>query len=65
VTWRTAVPGGAVDWVPPSWQQVVAPDESLLLEVTMSAGPDPTVTATANGFELIYRPATESAPGCD
>jgi hypothetical protein len=65
VTWRTTVPGGAVDWVPPSWQQVVAPDESLLLEVTMSAGPDPTVTATANGFELIYRPATESAPGCD
>jgi len=65
VTWRTAAPNGVIDWVPAEWQQVVAPDETLLLEIVMSPGPDPTVSAVANGFEVTYRPATEPAPGCD
>jgi hypothetical protein len=65
VTWRTAVPEGAMDWVPPAWQQVVAMDESIVVTVVMSPGPDPTVTATANGLDLVYRPAREPAPGCD
>jgi hypothetical protein len=65
VTWRTAVPDGVIDWVPPAWQQVVGPDETLILVIEMSPGPDPTVVAMANGHAVIYRPAREPAPGCD
>jgi hypothetical protein len=65
IAWRTDVPDGVTDWVPPAWQQVVAPDESLILEIELSPGPDPTVVATANGHAVIYRPAQEPAPGCD
>ena len=65
VIWRTEVPAGAVDWIPPAWEQVVAMDESIVVTVLMSPGPDPTVVATANDHEVIYRPATEPAPGCD
>lgn len=65
VTWRTAVPGGATDWVPPAWQEVVGPDESIMVTVVMSPGPEPIVTAGANGLDLVYRPSREPAPGCD
>lgn len=65
VTWRTDVPADAVDWIPPAWEQVVAMDESIVVTVLMSPGPDPTVVASANGHEVVYRPATEPAPGCD
>ena len=65
VTWRTEVPAGSVSWVPPAWEQVVAMDESIILTVVMSPGPDPTVIATANDHAVVYRPAREPAPGCD
>lgn len=65
LAWRTEVPAGVTDWVPPAWRQVVAPDESLILEIEMSPGPDPTVVARASGHAVIYRPAQEPAPGCD
>lgn len=65
VTWRTEVPDGVIDWVPPAWRQVVAMDESIVLEIEMSPGPDPTVVTMANGHAVVYRPAQEPAPGCD
>jgi hypothetical protein len=65
VTWRTEVPDGVTDWVPPAWRQVVAPDESIVLDIVMAPGPDPTVVATANGHAVVYRPARELPPGCD
>jgi hypothetical protein len=65
VTWRTAVPEGVVDWVPPAWQQVVAMDETIVVTVVMSPGPDPTLTATANDHTVVYRPAQGPGPGCD
>jgi len=65
VTWRTAAPAGVVDWVPPAWEQVVAMDETIIVTVVMSPGPDPTVIATANDHAVVYRPAREPAPGCD
>lgn len=65
VTWRTDVPDGAVvDFVPPEWQPVVV-DESIGLEVLLESGEPPTVTATANGHDVVYVPAAEEAPGCD
>jgi hypothetical protein len=65
VTWRTTVPEGVVDWIPPAWKQVVAMDGSIVLEIEMSPGPDPTIVAMANGHAVVYRPAQEPAPGCD
>lgn len=65
VTWRASVPDGTTDWMPEAWRQVVAMDETIVLEILMSEGPDPTVTASANGAEVVYRPADEPPPGCD
>jgi hypothetical protein len=65
VTWRTVAPAGVVDWVPPAWQQVVAMDETIIVTVVMLPGPDPSLTATANGHTVVYRPAQEPGPGCD
>ena len=65
VAWRTTVPEGAVDWVPPAWQPVVDSDQSIVVTVIMSPGPDPTLTATANGHAVLYQPAEGPAPGCD
>ena len=65
VTWRTPVPAGTTDWVPPAWEQVVTMDQSIVLNVVMSPGPDPTVSATANGETLVYTPSNDTPPGCD
>ena len=65
IQWRTTVPDGVGDFLPPAWEQVVAMDESIVLEVLMSEGPDPTVVATANDHTVVYRPADEPHPGCD
>ena len=63
--WRTIVPAGVGDFLPPEWKQVVAMDESIVVEVLMAEGPNPTVTATANDHAVVYRPADEPHPGCD
>lgn len=65
VTWRTDAPDGVADWVPAEWRSAAAMDASIILDIVMSPGPDPTVTAAANGLEVVYRPATEPAPACD
>ena len=65
VTWRTDVPAGRVGWVPPEWEQVVAMDESIIVTVVMSPGPEPMLTATANDHRIMYHPAQEPDPGCD
>ena len=65
VSWQTDVPDGTTDWIPPAWQQVVAMDESIMVTVVMSEGPDPILTATANDHAVVYHPAREPNPGCD
>ena len=40
-------------------------DETIVLELLMTEGPDPTLTASANGLDLVYRPADGPSPGCD
>jgi hypothetical protein len=65
MTWRATDPDPAPDWVPPEWQQLVAMDQTLILSIVMTPGPDPRITATANGHSEEYAPATEPAPGCD
>ncbi|CAN5542081.1 hypothetical protein BH20CHL7_BH20CHL7_07940 [soil metagenome] len=65
VRWRTPVPGGVADFLPSEWAHGVAMDGSIVLEVLMSEGPDPRVTATMNGHSVVYRPTNDAAPGCD
>lgn len=65
VTWRASDPDAASDWIPAQWRQLVAMDQTLVLSVELSPGPDPRITATANDHSEIYEPAAEPAPGCD
>ncbi|HEX5014640.1 MAG TPA: hypothetical protein VFV72_10855 [Candidatus Limnocylindrales bacterium] len=64
IAWRTTVPDGSTDFVPPEWQPLVNSD-AIALEVLLKAGDPPTVTATANGHSVVYVPAPEDPPGCD
>jgi hypothetical protein len=65
VTWRTDVPAGSVDFIPPEWEPAVDPAEQIDLVLLMEAGPIPTITATANGHSVLYRATAEEPPGCD
>jgi hypothetical protein len=64
ITWRTDVPAGVTDFVPPEWEPLAA-DESIVVSVLLEAGDPPTVTATANNHDVAYTPASEPDPGCD
>ena len=65
ITWRTEVPDGAVDFVPPEWKPLVA-EESIVLEVLLEAGDPPTVTGDGErALRWCIVPASEEAPGCD
>jgi hypothetical protein len=64
VMWRTEVPAGDVDFIPPEWEPVVV-DEKIVLDVLMRTGEVPTMTAAANGHAVEYRASVEQPPGCD
>ena len=64
ITWRTEVPPGAIDWIPPEWEPLVQ-DEAVVVSVLMESGDPPTLTVTANGRDVVYLPATDGSPGCD
>ncbi len=59
VMWFTDEP------MPPEWQALVTDSETLDVSVMMSEGPAPTLRATAGGVTVVYRPTSESPPGCD
>jgi hypothetical protein len=65
VAWRTDAGNGAADFIPPAWLPVVDRGQAIELSIIMRAGPEPIITATANGHSVVYRPTTESPPGCD
>jgi hypothetical protein len=64
VHWRTEVPADRSDYVPPEWSDAVQ-DETIVLSITLRMTPDQSLSATANGFRVLYQPAAEQAPGCD
>lgn len=64
VTWRTEVPAGTLDFVPPAWQDAVVEDQSLVLTILLETDPSPRVTATANGHSVVYRPIVEPPVPC-
>ena len=53
--------------VPLEWADLVEPDsQTIIVEVLVTPGPDPTVTATANGHSVTYRPVTPpEIPPCE
>ena len=61
MTGRDGVP------VPSAWTDLVDPNaHTVVVDVLVTAGPDPTVTATANGHSVVYEPvAAEAVPSCD
>jgi hypothetical protein len=64
VWWMTGTNGVPV---PPAWADLVdLKAHTLDVEVLVTPGPDPTVTATANGHSVVYEPvAPEAVPSCD
>lgn len=63
VMWRTAVPAGTDPFVPEPWLPLVVED-SLTVEVLVTAGPPASLTATANGHKVVYEPSPDAAPPC-
>jgi hypothetical protein len=62
--WMTGTDGVPV---PPAWAGLVDPETQMItVRVRMTPGPDPTVTATANGHSVTYRPVlADAVPSCD
>lgn len=65
VSWRTDVPDGSLDHIPPQWQPSVDDRQFIELSLLMHTDPEPVIEATANGHTVLYRPTTEDPPGCD
>jgi len=70
VWWRTDLPAGQSESVPPEWQQAVDANGSIELTILLRLADDPEVTdgvpridATANGHTILYHPMTD--PGLD
>lgn len=65
IAWRTGVPAGSLDFIPPEWRTAVDPDESIEVSIILRTDPRPVIEATANDHKVIYRPTQERPPGCD
>jgi hypothetical protein len=60
VLWRSEVTD-----TPGAWRRTMDDaTEELVVEVLLEADP-PRLTASANGFDVVYTPTTEEHPGCD
>jgi len=60
VHWHRAEGSG----MPEEWTTAVV-DGLLDLDLLMTPGPEPTLTASAGGIEVLYLPGSEAAGGCD
>lgn len=59
VMWRSDVTE-----TPPAWRDALGRSDELVVEVLVTTEPA-TLTATAYGHEIPYRPSAEDPPGCD
>jgi hypothetical protein len=50
--------------MPEEWKAATI-DGLLDLELMMTPGPEPTLTASGGGVEVLYLPGPETQPGCD
>lgn len=65
VAWRSDVPDGILDFVPPEWQPAVDASQTIELSIILRTDPEPVIETTANGRTVTYRPTAEEPPGCD
>lgn len=65
VGWRTEIPDGFLDFIPPEWQTAVDARQTIELSIILRTDPGPEITASANGHTVAYRPTTEEPPGCE
>jgi hypothetical protein len=63
VAWRTEVPSGTDRFVPPQWLPLVEND-ALIVSILLKTNPEPSVTATAAGHPVVYRPTMEAPSEC-
>lgn len=63
VTWRVADPADASAGVPEAWR-AVADGESVVVELLLRTGSEPSITASANGTAVRLRCDDEPLPGC-
>lgn len=59
VSWRTEE--GST--MPPEWQTLIE-DDAVVVSVLLRTEPEPTITATAKGHSVVYRPSLEELPAC-
>lgn len=64
VWWRTGVPAGSTAWVPDTWRDEVDDDGSIDLEIALETDPTATITASAAGAKVTYRPSPDDGPAC-
>lgn len=63
VAWRTEVPDGTGTFIPAAWAGLVR-DDALIVSLLLRTDPEPTLTATAAGLPVVYRPTLEAPPHC-
>lgn len=63
--WKADVPEGVLDYVPAAWARAVGDRQIVVATLVFTMKPDPTITATVNEVDVIYRPTTKATPGCD
>jgi hypothetical protein len=63
--WRTEVPPGILDYIPPEWKDAAAGQLFIEVTVVLQTNPEPTITATSNGHSVIYKPTADTPDGCD
>ena len=51
--------------MPAEWRGLVTDSETLVVSVTLSEGPNPTLRAVAGGIAVIFEPTNEPQPPCD
>lgn len=61
--WKADLPAGTEASVPDDWEPLVD-DESLTVTVLIETDPEPTLTATAGGRAITYRPVPSASPVC-
>lgn len=61
--WQTDEGKGQVGYIPAAWRRLVAVGETIEVEIVLSDGDSPEITATANGHSVRYRPVDE-VTGC-
>lgn len=64
VMWRASSSDAGPDWIPEAWQPAILPGDVLVVSGLMEPGPEPSLTATANGHAEVYVPSSDTPHTC-